>query len=141
MTWTMESIWDKAKASMEFYQKERREPKNRFEVGDKVWLLTTNIKTRRPTKKLDNKKAGPFPIKEKISSHAYRLKLPSTMKIHNVFHIELLTPVTEDSDFNRRQLRPAPVITEEGEEQWEVDHVVAWEKRKEGLFYQIRWTG
>ncbi|QRW09553.1 Retrotransposable element Tf2 protein [Ceratobasidium sp. AG-Ba] len=60
---------------------------------------------------------------------------------HNVFHINLLAPFTEDKDFHRRQARPPPIVTEEGEEEYEVDHVVAWEQRKNGLYYQIRWKG
>jgi hypothetical protein len=32
--------------------------------------------------------AGPF----EISSDAYRLKLPKNMPIHNVFHVQLLSP-------------------------------------------------
>lgn len=43
---------------------------------DKIKAVTSNIKTKRPMKKLDNKKAGPFTISEKISSHAYRFDLP-----------------------------------------------------------------
>ena len=33
-------------------------------VGDKVWLLSQNIHTKRPSKKLDWKRIGPFPILE-----------------------------------------------------------------------------
>ncbi|QRV83894.1 Retrotransposable element Tf2 protein [Ceratobasidium sp. AG-Ba] len=137
---SMQEIWDEAIASMEFYRSKESDPKREYKVGDKVWLVGQNITTRRPSKKLDNKKLGPFVISEKISSHAYRLELPKTMWTHNVFHINLLTPFTEDEDFHRRQARPPPIMTEEGEEEYEVDHVVAWEQRKNGL-YQIRWKG
>ncbi|QRV93063.1 Retrotransposable element Tf2 protein [Ceratobasidium sp. AG-Ba] len=136
----MKKIWDEAKASMEFHKaldKQGRE----FKVGDKVWLLLTNLSTRRPSKKLDNRKGGPFTITEKISSHAYRLDLPKTIKVHNVFHVNLLSPVTEDKDFQRRQMKPPPIITEEGEEEYEVDHVVNWEWRNGKPYYQIRWKG
>ncbi|QRW08576.1 Retrotransposable element Tf2 protein [Ceratobasidium sp. AG-Ba] len=138
---SMQEIWDEAIASMEFYRSKESDPKREYKVGDKVWLVGQNITTRRPSKKLDNKKLGPFVISEKISSHAYRLELPKTMRTHNVFHINLLTPFTEDKDFHRRQARPPPIMTEEGEEEYEVDHVVAWEQRKNGLYYQIRWKG
>ncbi|QRV80868.1 Retrotransposable element Tf2 protein [Ceratobasidium sp. AG-Ba] len=138
---SMQEIWDEVIASMEFYRSKESDPKREYKVGDKVWLVGQNITTRRPSKKLDNKKLGPFVISEKISSHAYQLELPKTMRTHNVFHINLLTPFTEDKDFHRRQARPPPIVTEEGEEEYEVDHVVAWEQRKNGLYYQIRWKG
>ncbi|QRV82439.1 Transposon Tf2-7 polyprotein [Ceratobasidium sp. AG-Ba] len=138
---SMQEIWDEVIASMEFYRSKESDPKREYKVGDKVWLVGQNITTRRPSKQLDNKKLGPFVISEKISSHAYRLELPKTMRTHNVCHINLLTPFTEDKDFHRRQARPPPIVTEEGEEEYEVDHVVAWEQRKNGLYYQIRWKG
>ncbi|QRV98260.1 Retrotransposable element Tf2 protein [Ceratobasidium sp. AG-Ba] len=141
MAESMQEIWDEVIASMEFHKSKEDAPKHEYKVGDKVWLVSQNVTTRRPSKKLDSKKLGPFVIIEKISSHTYRLDLPKTMKSYNVFHINLLAPFTEDKDFHRRQARPPPIITEEGEEQYEVDHVVAWEQRKNGLYYQIRWKG
>src|SRR5881394_2499680 len=63
------------------------------------------------------------------------------MKVHDVFHVNLLTPYTGDKDFERRQIKPPPIITEEGEEEYEVDHIVGWEWRKGKLYYQIRWKG
>ncbi|KAL5596456.1 uncharacterized protein BROUX77_007140 [Berkeleyomyces rouxiae] len=60
--------------------------------GDLVWLLSRNIRTTRPSKKLDFKKLGPFKILRKVSSHAYELALPATMKVHPVFHVCLLEP-------------------------------------------------
>ncbi|QRW12162.1 Retrotransposable element Tf2 protein [Ceratobasidium sp. AG-Ba] len=111
---SMQEIWDEVIASMEFYRSKESDPKREYKVGDKVWLVGQNIATRRPSKKLDNKKLGPFVISEKISSHAYRLELPKTMRTHNVFHINLLAPFTEDKDFHRRQARPPPIVTEEG---------------------------
>lgn len=42
-----------------------------WKKGDQVWLDMGNIRTRRPTKKLDHKWAGPYTILDKIGSHAY----------------------------------------------------------------------
>lgn len=78
-----------ARARMGRYYNQRRQRK-KFEVGDAVWLKTTNIRTRRSCKKLDHKKIGPFEIIERIGPLAYRLDLPGTLPIHNVFHVELL---------------------------------------------------
>src|SRR5690606_4974557 len=59
----------------------RREPTPAFRIGDRVFLDARYITTRRPSKKLDHKRQGPFEIVAKISTHAYRLALPDTMKI------------------------------------------------------------
>jgi len=60
------------------------------QVGDLVMLNGRNIKTRRPTKKLDHKNHGPFQIEKIVSPLAVRLILPRKWKIHNVFHVSLL---------------------------------------------------
>src|SRR5438046_230813 len=54
-------------------------------VGDKVLLLSPSIRTQRPSKKLDWKRLGPYSITERTGLQAYRLALPSSMKIHPVF--------------------------------------------------------
>ncbi|QRV94487.1 Retrotransposable element Tf2 protein [Ceratobasidium sp. AG-Ba] len=87
-----------------------------FVVGDKVWLLSLNITSQRLNKKLDHKRYGPFTVAKHISSHAYRLELPDTMKIHDVFPVTLLSPVVKDTVFNRSFVPPLSVITSEGEE-------------------------
>jgi hypothetical protein len=64
-----------------------------FKEGDKVYLLNRNIKTKRPVKKLDHLKLGPFEITEVIGKLNYRLKLPEKTRIYPVFHVSLLEKV------------------------------------------------
>jgi hypothetical protein len=92
----------------------------KFNVGDKAWLPGMHIKSQHPNKKLDHKQYGLFPVTEIIVSHMYWLALPNTMKIHDVFHANLLTPVKEDEEFQCNFAPPPPVIAEEGEEQYRV---------------------
>ena len=62
-----------------------------FNVDDYVLLSTQNLKMLdNPSKKFKKRFIGPYLITKKISSQAYELKLPSTMKVHPVFHISLL---------------------------------------------------
>ncbi|KAF8751562.1 hypothetical protein RHS01_08343 [Rhizoctonia solani] len=66
-----------------------------YAIGEKVWLDGKNVELRTNSTKLDPKRLGPFEVLERISSHAYRLKLPETLKIHNVFYVGLLSRVHE----------------------------------------------
>ena len=63
-----------------------RKPDPNWMPGDKIWLNTRNIRTTRQSKKLDNKKAGPFTILANIGKSSYKLELPPSMKIHSTFH-------------------------------------------------------
>ncbi|KAI0992280.1 hypothetical protein K3495_g15906, partial [Podosphaera aphanis] len=65
----------------------KRTPAPCYRVGDLVFLSAKNIRSTRNSQKLDWRKLGPFPIKEVVSSHAYKLTLPKSMKIHPVFHV------------------------------------------------------
>eukprot|EP00873_Tetraselmis_striata_P038091 jgi/Tetstr1/458355/TSEL_044794.t1 len=44
----------------------------------------------KPARKLRQRYIGPYPVTAKISSQAYRLRLPPTFDCHNVFHISRL---------------------------------------------------
>ena len=61
-----------------------------FKIGHKVWLDSSNTRTTQPTKKLSEKRLGPFEIIEVISRNAFKLKLPPQWdKVHPVFHVSL----------------------------------------------------
>jgi hypothetical protein len=65
-----------------------------MEEGDQVWLEAKNFKVK-GAKKLMPRRYGPFKITKKISPVAYQLNLPPSMKIHDVFHVDLLSPYKE----------------------------------------------
>jgi hypothetical protein len=81
-----------------FYDAKRRP--DEFEVGDEVWLNAKDLTTERPSKKLDYKRLGPFPIIRKVSELAYELKLPRSFKIHPVISASRLEKVKPD-EWNR----------------------------------------
>ncbi|KAI1673224.1 hypothetical protein L13192_04083 [Pyrenophora tritici-repentis] len=90
------------------YTNQKRLPALAYEVGDEVWLDARNIRTQRASKKLDWKNLGPYRVVRKISSQAYRLDLPATMKIHPVFYVSLLRLAAAKSDFLPGQHVPPP---------------------------------
>ena len=46
-----------------------------FERGNKVYLLTKNLKSKQPSSKLDHVRIGPFEVEKQTSKVNYRLKL------------------------------------------------------------------
>ena len=68
-----------------------------LEMGDKIYLLTQNLRITRPSKKLDHKKIEPFIIIIKPGLTIRKLQLPKNAKIHPVFNISLLYLVNLDT--------------------------------------------
>ena len=81
-----------------------------FKVGKKVWLLSTNIRSQHPLKKLDWKRIGPYTIKQKVGTQAYHLDLPRALKLHNVFHVSLLEPYKTSTIRKHRPPLPPVII-------------------------------
>ncbi|KAF8694337.1 Chromo (CHRromatin Organization MOdifier) domain, partial [Rhizoctonia solani] len=124
---TIQEVQASIKRAQERYkQADTGKPPPEFKPGDTVWLLASNITLQRPNKKLDHKQYGPFPVIERAGSHAYCLALPETMRIHDVFHVRLLSAFKQDTEFDCTFTPPLPVITAEGEEEYEVDKFVDW---------------
>jgi hypothetical protein len=120
-----------------------RLPAPSLEVGDLVFLNRKNIKTARPSLKLDHKNLGPFKILKRISAVVFKLQLPPTMRIHPVFHVSLLQPQTKETVKGFVQPLPPPIIVND-QEQYEVDEILDSRlkgRRYKRLEYLVSWKG
>lgn len=144
----MKAIQTEAKSALEqaatdmakFYDIHRESSPN-YGEGDKVWLEGKDIKTSRPSKKLEDKRYGPYKIKKQISPNAYKLQLPKSWKIHPVFHTSRLRPYNEDLIPGRKPpTPPEPVVMGESPE-WEVERIDDSRKRYRKLQFLVKWKG
>jgi hypothetical protein len=143
----LEEIQMEAKATLEMNNNmmhsrgEQKKTEEDFKPSDSMWLEVTNIHSNRPSRKLDNKRYGPFEVEEKVGDWAYHLKLPETWAIHNVFHSTLLTRThAVEFDSQRKLMPPLPDIIEE-EEEYKIEEICRHRRKGRGTQYLVHWKG
>src|SRR5712672_1327686 len=117
-------------------------PKDVFKLNDQVWLESKHLALPHQSKKLAPKRVGPFRITKAISPVAFRLDLPSSWHIHDVFHASLLTPYRETTAYGPNFIKPPPDLID-GEEEYEVEAVLNHRMfgRQRQVQYLIKWKG
>ena len=135
-----------------YHDKHAKEPP-KYSVGDLVMLNGKNLKTRRPSKKLDVKLHGPFKVSKILSPTAIKLELPSRWRIHNAFHVSLIEPYR----LANNTIRPPPELASASEQNelgydvnsyeyepgCEVVEVMGsqYSKEWEQVLYLVKWKG
>jgi len=86
-------------------------------------LDSRNLKVNTPSRKLSPRRYGPFKVLKQISLVTYRIELPPSMKIHNVFHIDLLIPYNKTEAYGETYTQPPPKIIDGGEE-YKIEEII-----------------
>uniref|UniRef100_A0A8C6LC12 Gypsy retrotransposon integrase-like protein 1 n=1 Tax=Nothobranchius furzeri TaxID=105023 RepID=A0A8C6LC12_NOTFU len=81
-----------------------RRPAPTYSPGQMVWLSSKDVPLKATTKKFSPRFLAPFKVAAVLSSTTVRLDLPSSLRIHPVFHVSLVKPVV----FSPLCLVPAP---------------------------------
>ncbi len=96
-------------------QANKHRKKINYKIESKMFLNERNIVTARFFKKLDDKMLDSFKITDSVDFF-YKLRLSDTMRIHDVFHSELLRSVVDDSlSDQKNELSKSIVINDENE--------------------------
>ena len=120
---------------MAHYYNNHRSTEPILKEGDKVFLIRRNIKTKRPSLKLDHVKLGPFQVEKALGRVTYKLKLPRGRKIHPVFHISMLEPAPQQIPLSDKwEICGA-------EEEYEIEEIRDEERRGRMTFYLVKWKG
>ena len=114
-----------------------------IKVGDSVLVSLQNVTTRRPSKKLDIRFAGPYQVLEAVGSRAFKLDLPGSMKNHPVFHVSLLRPFHAATYPGQDYTPPGPVEVDQTTEDlsFEVSAVIDSRIKRNRLEYLVEWAG
>lgn len=136
----------RAKAAMQAAQQrqkhvvDKRNRDSEFSLGDMVLLSTLNIKLKfKGASKLLPKWIGPFKVLDQVNPVAYKLKLPNTLKIHNVFHVSLLKAAMFRPGCPVNPPPPPELI--DGEFEYEVESILSHRFTKNKLQYLVKWSG
>jgi hypothetical protein len=112
-----------------------------FQVGEKVLLSSVNLNKHKQARKLYPKFVGPFEILEKVNSVAYKLDLPESMPVHNVFHVSLLKKFIP----GKMPLPPPVPMEVDGELEFEVEKILLHREKKTNKVvkkeYYVKWLG
>ncbi|KAE8213221.1 hypothetical protein CF319_g9194, partial [Tilletia indica] len=132
----------KALESHAKYANLRRAPAPQHQPGDLVWLIRKNIRTDRPSDKLDAKRLGPFPIERQVGTSAFRLSLPPSMRVHPTFHVSLLEPYHASTLRSRPLTITAPTpIASDGSQDFQIQRILDSRVRYRKLEYLVQYSG
>ncbi|CAJ0932536.1 unnamed protein product [Ranitomeya imitator] len=122
----------------QLFANRRRRVGPRLRVGDLVWLSSRHIPMKVSSPKFKPRFIGPYRISEVLNPVSFRLTLPDSFSIHNVFHRSLLrryvAPMVPSVE------PPAPVLVE-GELEYIVEKILDSRVSRRKLQYLVKWKG
>ena len=116
-------------------------------IGDMVMITTAGLTLRGTDCKLSSRFIGPFPVTAIVNANAYTIALPPQLQaLHPTFNIDKLKLYRSTGLFPTRPLqhdRPPPhaVADSNGDQQWEVEAIIAQRYSGRNMQFLVRWKG
>ena len=119
---------------------DRKRRDESFKVDDWVMLTTDDWDLGRPSKKLAEQMTGPYRVVEKVGN-SYKLDLPPELRIHPVFSPDKLRRASQSDPLPGQIIDPQGPLEINGQEEWEVEEIVASRLCRKKLQYKARYIG
>ncbi|KAK3506816.1 hypothetical protein QTP70_029068, partial [Hemibagrus guttatus] len=118
-----------------------RRPHPAYQVGQRVWLSTRNLRLKLPCQKLSPKFIGPFEIIHQVNPVAYRLWLLASYRICPTFHVSLLKPAHSSAGEPVASEDLPPPLDIEGLSAYQVRSLLDSRWVRSRLQYLVDWEG
>jgi hypothetical protein len=123
------------------FDKGRQAPK--FKIGDEVLINPHSLELvdiKGCSRKLMQRRIGPFEIIGIINPTTYKLRLPDTYPMHNMVNIQHLTLYRRSED-KARPILANPRDSLNSTKEYEVEKIVEERKNKGKTIYRVQWKG
>ena len=132
---------EKAKLSMKLQADKHWNPAPDYKVGQQVWLSTDNLRMlNRASRKLTAKWIGPYEV-TRVTPNVVELKLLKTLRIHPVVNVSHVKPYLGPLPGQPVSWPGLIQVSEEHNEEYEVDYIIASGIYKCQLQYLVHWKG
>ncbi len=129
--------WESTVASQVKAYNQRHKLKT-YNKSNLVLLSMKNLSQKHLSKKLSHRFAESFHIQDIVEKQVYCLYLPTHYWIHNVFHVSYLKLYNQHLDDEIMQMLPPLKLINEKEE-YEVEEILEKQRRKDKLWYKVKW--
>jgi hypothetical protein len=131
-------------ASNEIYKEyadRKRVPAPEFPDGSMAYVKAKFFLVTRPSHKLADKYLGPYKVLNHVHPLSVTLALPDALQnVHPVFHVSMLEPFPNNLIPNRIA-SPPPLVTINGEVEYEIKAIVDSKILRNKLKYRVEWLG
>ncbi len=129
-----ESLVKTREQMMKQVNKQRKEVD--YEIESKMFLNERNIVTARSFKKLDDKMLDSF-INLDLVDSSYKLKLSESMRVHDVFHSDLLRSAVDDLLPDQKNEFSGSIVVND-EDEWKIDDILNFRRYRRRLQYRVK---
>jgi hypothetical protein len=144
LTLAQEALYDAQERQKRNADKLRRD--HDFIVGDQVLInaedITVPANHNQKSKKLQAQFIGPYTIVQECSPVSFRVELPPTVRIHDVFHVDRFRHYYPSPEAlgPRAPPQPTPIIVD-GEEEYEVEEILDYRYFRRQHQFLVLWKG